>query len=64
MNLDEKNFYCAKNVRKRSRVVICVSIATNTRERMSVSMVSGMVAWQLMHDVSRDFELGMECVLS
>ncbi len=26
--------------------------------------ISGMVVWQFMHDVSRDFELGMECVLS
>jgi hypothetical protein len=40
------------------------SIGTNTRERMSMSRISRMVVWQLMHDVSKDFELGMECVLS
>ncbi len=31
---------------------------------MSVSRISEMVMLQFMHDVSRDFELGMECVLS
>jgi hypothetical protein len=31
---------------------------------MGVSRISRMVVWQLMHDVSRYFELGMECVLS
>jgi hypothetical protein len=31
---------------------------------MGVSRISGMVVWQLMHDVSKDFEWGMECVLS
>jgi len=30
---------------------------------MNMSRISGVVVWQLMHDVSRDFELGMECVL-
>ncbi len=34
------------------------------RERTNVSRIFGMVVWQLMRDVSRDFELGMECVLS
>jgi hypothetical protein len=29
-----------------------------------MSRIYGMVVRQLMHDVSRDFELGMECVLS
>jgi hypothetical protein len=31
---------------------------------MSVSRISGVVVWQFMRDVSGDFELGMECVLS
>jgi hypothetical protein len=31
---------------------------------MSVYIISKVVVWQLMCDVSRDFELGMECVLS
>jgi len=31
---------------------------------MSVSKISGVVVWQLMHDVFGDFKLGMECVLS
>jgi len=53
---------CATNVKKKSRVGACVSIGTNTRERMSVFMIFKVVVWQLMHDVSRDFELGMECV--
>jgi hypothetical protein len=35
-----------------------------TRERMSVSRIFELVVWQLMCDVSGDFELGMECVLS
>jgi hypothetical protein len=39
-------------------------VGTNTKERMSISKISGVVVWQLVHDVSRDFELGMECVLS
>ncbi len=46
--------------KKGSRVVTCVSIRTNTRKRMSVSRIFGVVVWHLMHDVSRDFELGME----
>jgi len=32
-----------------------------TRERMSVSRISGVLVWQFMC-VSKDFELGMECV--
>jgi len=52
------------NVKKRSKVVVCVSIGTNTKERMNMSRISGVVVWQLMCDVSRDLELGMECVLS
>ncbi len=39
-------------------------VRTNTRERMNMSRISGVVVWQLMYDVSRDFELGIECVLS
>jgi len=35
-----------------------------TRERMNVSRISGVVVWQLMRDVFEDFELSMECVLS
>jgi hypothetical protein len=35
-----------------------------TRERMNMSKICGLVVWQLMCDVSRDFELSMECVLS
>jgi hypothetical protein len=31
---------------------------------MSVSRIFELVVWQLMRDVSGDFELGMECVLS
>jgi len=31
---------------------------------MSMSRISGVVVWQLMHDVSGDFELGIKCVLS
>jgi hypothetical protein len=31
---------------------------------MSVFRIFGMVVWQFMHDVSGDFELSMECVLS
>jgi hypothetical protein len=46
------------------KVVACVSIGTNRREKMNVSRISGMVVWPLMHDVFGDFELGMECVLS
>ncbi len=29
-----------------------------------MSKISGIVVWQLMHDVFGNFELGMECVLS
>ncbi len=29
-----------------------------------MSKIFGMVVWQFIHDVSQDFELGMECVLS
>jgi hypothetical protein len=29
-----------------------------------MSRIFGMVVWQLMCDVSGDFELGMECVMS
>jgi hypothetical protein len=47
-----------------SKVVACVSVRTNTRERMNMLKISKVVVWQLMHDVFRDFELGMECVLS
>jgi hypothetical protein len=53
---------CATNVRKKSRVGACVSIGTNIRERMSMFRISKVVVWQFMHDVSRDFELDMECV--
>jgi hypothetical protein len=31
-------------------VFACVYLGTNTRERMSVSRISGMVVWQLMFD--------------
>jgi hypothetical protein len=31
---------------------------------MNVSKIHGVVVWQLMHDVFKDFELVMECVLS
>jgi hypothetical protein len=58
------NFCCAKNVKKRSKVVACVSIGTNTKERMNLSRIFKMIVWQLMCDVFGDFELGMECVLS
>jgi hypothetical protein len=30
---------------------------------MSVSRISGVVVWHLMHDASGDFELGMEFIL-
>jgi hypothetical protein len=30
---------------------------------MNMYKISGVVVWQLMHDVSRDFELGMEYAL-
>jgi hypothetical protein len=50
--------------RKSPELLHVFLIGTNTRERMSVSRIFGMVVWQLMYDVSRDFELGMECVLS
>jgi hypothetical protein len=39
-------------------------VGTNTKERMSVFKIFGVVVWQFMHGVFRDFELGMECVLS
>jgi hypothetical protein len=39
-----------------------VSLGTNTRERMNVSMISGVVVWQLKFDVFGDFELNVECV--
>jgi hypothetical protein len=42
----------------------CVFVGTNTRKRMNMFKISGEVVWQLMHNVSRDLELGMECVLS
>jgi len=58
------NFYYVKNVKKRSRVVACVFVRSNTRERMNMFRISGVVVWQFMCDVSGDFELGMECVLS
>ncbi len=46
------------------KVVACVSVGTNTKEKMNVSRISGVVVWQLMRDVLGDFELGMEYVLS
>jgi hypothetical protein len=49
---------------KSSKVVACVFVGTNTRERMRMSRIFGMVVRKLMYDVFRDFELGMECVLS
>jgi len=54
-NPDDKNFHCVKNVRKRSRVVACVFVGTNARERMTVSRISGMVVRQVMCDVFGDF---------
>jgi hypothetical protein len=42
-------------VRKRSRVVACVSVGTNARERMTMSRISGMVVRQVMCDVFGDF---------
>jgi hypothetical protein len=50
--------------RKGLEVFACVSLRTNTRERMSVSRIFGVVVWQLMFDVFGDFELSVECVLS
>jgi hypothetical protein len=46
------------------KVVACVFVGTNTREKMSMLKISGVVVWYLMHDVFRDFELGKEYVLS
>jgi len=54
----------AKNVKKSSKVVACVFVRSSTRERMNMFKISGMVVWQFMCDVSGDFELSMECVLS
>jgi len=35
-------------VKKRSRGLVCFSIGTNTRERMIVSRIFGVVVWQFM----------------
>jgi len=43
--------------RKGLEVFACVSLRTNTRERMHVSMIFGVVVWQLVFDVVGDFEL-------
>jgi hypothetical protein len=50
--------------RKGLEVFTCVSSGTNTRERMNVSKIFGVVVWQLMFDVFGDFELSVERVLS
>jgi hypothetical protein len=39
-------------------------VGTNTRERMNVFKIFGMIKWQLMHDIFKDFELRMKCVFS
>jgi hypothetical protein len=51
-------------LRKGLKVFTCVSLETNTKERMSVSRIFGVVVWQLMFDVFGDFELSVKCVLS
>ncbi len=44
-------------VRKRLRGLVCLSIGTNTKERMIVSRISGVVVWQLMCDNFGDFKM-------
>ncbi len=58
------NFYCTKNVEKRSKGLTCFSLRANTREMMNVSRISRMVVWQFVFDVFGDFELSVKCVLS